>query len=85
MIIKEKLHITGRGIILVASCKDNGIDTCGISVDEAFAKLPKKGTELQFEGKSYITTGSIEAFRTLMDPPHLGDGVGIVVREKPNG
>jgi hypothetical protein len=81
MIFKVKLYITGRGDILVLSCKDNDIDTRTMSVEEAMEKLPPIGAEVIYEGDTYVVHG-IETSRLLMDPPRLSDEVGLQVKKK---
>lgn len=81
MIFKEKLYVLGRGDILTLSCRENGIDTRSLSVEDAMRRLPSVGAEIIYYGSSYIVCG-IEAHRNLLSPPHLGDHVGLVVRKK---
>lgn len=69
--LKQQLYVTGRGLILVVSLKDNHL---------AFDELQRLDN-VHYLGEDYTLLG-VEAQRTLTTHPVIKDTVGLVVCEQ---
>jgi hypothetical protein len=76
---KERISVTGRGTILIASLCENGYER-GPPIEEAKARLPKIGSIVYYENIKYEVRG-IEMSACLMYPPFLSDMIGLQVKE----
>ena len=73
--IKNRFIITGRGLVLNISLKENGFSR-DLGSSEVF---DLRGEQIDVDGRRYLVR-SIECGQTLMTSPVLTDGVGLIVR-----